>query len=167
MSGSVLKEGRYDRLTGMIVRDIWEKIKLSYGEEGEFFDTWSYEKAYKFPYPFSVSLTIVRDDNLDHAVSVGGSSNKDFIDIEIYILPEVEKKVYNHINLRLQDVIRHELEHILQWNRHPGQKRSYRLHIQRGANMRIYWRRLFGIPFYGRDALHNERAGKRLLRRML
>jgi hypothetical protein len=116
----ILIEGRYDRLTGLIVQDIWTRIRDSFGKEGIFKDKWKYSNPFKFPIDFKVDLEITRDPRLDHHVSVEGFSYKDSLEIKIWFKPQIEKKTYQYVNSRLHDTVIHELEHILQWNEYGG-----------------------------------------------
>jgi hypothetical protein len=118
---SLLREGKYDGITRILVRDIIQLYK--YQREGEFDlpDAITSDKEYEIPnfhHNFSLRLNLELDDNVE-MIDVDGQYFDDESTIEITIKtnptfkysPEVLQTLIKELN----EVVRHELEHLKQY----------------------------------------------------
>ena len=111
-----LFEGKYDRLTGIVVDAIWYMIKDSkkiYDEKGE--NIYAIESI---PITdivnFNLNIIINREEDFKNGFIVDAATVEDTIYLAIYIDPKLEPRIYVKVNENLQTAIRHEIEHILQ-----------------------------------------------------
>ena len=116
-----LFEGKYDRLTGIVVDAIWYMIKDSkkiYDEQGE--NIYAIESI---PITdivnFNLNIIINREENFKGGFIADAATVEDTIYLAIYIDPKLEPKIYVKVNENLQTAIRHEIEHILQEQNFP------------------------------------------------
>lgn len=110
-----LFEGKYDRLTGIIVDGIWHIIKESkkvYDKTGE--NIYKVEPIYIDDIvSFELRVLIKRKPGAQDFF-IDGATLENTISLVIYLDPELEPEIYSELNIDLQTSIRHELEHILQ-----------------------------------------------------
>ena len=157
-----LFEGRYDKLTGLVADSIWNIIKVSrtlydkFPEKRKSFkkfkevDIDTEFKTHKMPiklkdFEFDLSVKIRRDETIIHKLGfiIDGLTNAEdgTITIKIEINPEKEPKCYKELNSFLQDVIRHEIEHLT----HDGMNRILdRPDPQSTYDLRVKLLRAFG-----------------------
>jgi hypothetical protein len=124
----VILEGKYDSATGRVVRDMikvikktkgypdgeWVHITLPHDLTGE--DEYEMEKA---QVSFSVEMNIKRDDDvMNYKVESFKIHEEDVLQFNMVINPSEEPNMYRDIYMKLQEDVRHEMEHILQdWGR--------------------------------------------------
>jgi len=118
---SLIIEGKYDSVTRQLVKDVLMTIK--YQKEGKFNlpEDISGEMTYNFPQLNSI-FTI--DLNLDvsndvETVDVDGAYYPDDETIEISIItnPNLNREILEELHFELNELIRHELEHVIQFER--------------------------------------------------
>ena len=118
---SLIIEGKYDSVTRQLVKDVLMTIK--YQKEGKFNlpEDISGEMTYNFPELNSI-FTI--DLNLDvsndvETVDVDGAYYPDDETIEISIItnPNLNREILEELHFELNELIRHELEHVIQFER--------------------------------------------------
>lgn len=118
LNESVINEGTLDKTTRRLVRDIISFFK--YQRQGDFSlpEDLSYDKeVYHLPGfdAFTVTLKLISDENID-GIDVDGDLYYDDDEIEIRITsnPKDGYSMLDELTKELNDVIRHELEHIKQ-----------------------------------------------------
>lgn len=107
-----INEGKYDRITGLIVDKIWQYIKKSK-------DLKSPSNVYKTTinldkYTFYLTTFIKRNPKYNFQLAVDANQKSNEIQVLINLNPLYEPESYTKLNAKLQDTIRHELEHTLQ-----------------------------------------------------
>jgi len=115
----IIKEDKFDSVVRKLVKDIISVVK--YQKNGEFGlpeDLSSEEIFYKFPHletEFSVFLDLQQDDNVD-TVDVDGDyyPEDELIYITIKTNPFKKNQILHELTGELNELIRHELEHIKQ-----------------------------------------------------
>jgi len=117
--------GKYDKITGDLVDVIWAFIKYTrkeYLKSGqEIFATRFLDiKDEKTRLKFKLQILIDRT-NKEHSI-INADAGKDDIRILVVLKADDEPLVYGKINPRLQETIRHEIEHILQKKKDPNSK---------------------------------------------
>ena len=123
----ILLEGRYDSLTRIISRDIISCIKETEGsyDESEYFSLpfeKNGEEYYQGPnLNINVELTILRtNDNIEHNGKEipyyvkSYIDDEDYLNFEILINNNYDKEYYEEIFYKINEDVRHELEHLLQ-----------------------------------------------------
>jgi len=120
-----LFEGKYDRISGISVDEIWKIIKitkvlydlkvpcLSCDELGYIEKEIDY--SFSSPVEYDLILKIKRDKVFrKEGFYIDGSSDdiEGIIFIELVIDPDKEPNCYNELNSFLQETIRHEIEHL-------------------------------------------------------
>lgn len=118
----VIIEGRYDNITGKVVKDLMEVIKRTRGYETggivrlNLPHTLYDEDEYVIKHndiSFSVEINVVREEN-SYEVECSVYPDEDVIEVNVSLDPIKEEKQYQKLYYKLQEDIRHELEHILQ-----------------------------------------------------
>lgn len=122
-------EGKYDQITGIAVDELWKAIKLT-RISFDLKDPKSDNKYLKIDIDyifcgsieFDLTLKIKRDENYkkstiipkEYGFYLDGKSDAlvGSIDIIIEIDPNMEPACYSNLNSMLQDVVRHEIEHL-------------------------------------------------------
>jgi hypothetical protein len=148
-----LNEGRYDKLTGDIVKELmllikasnngeenYKEVKVSYFESDDvppfedliddeiYLDAGTYLDRVSGVDTF-VKLVLVRDFSpaFEEDFIIDGHVDEDSatIYVEIAINPDKEPACYSSLSYELRDVVRHEIEHLTQrgWNQNPAKKR--------------------------------------------
>ena len=122
MGKTIIIEGRYDEATGKVVKDIMTMVKktvgypkdevvnieLPYGLDGT--DSYQYGGL-----DFNVELNIVRTDEYgDWKVDSFRITDEDVLEFNISIDPKIEEQTYQKIYYKLQEDVRHEMEHLTQ-----------------------------------------------------
>jgi hypothetical protein len=128
-----LFEGRYDKLTGTFAdlifdkiketRKKWEKEKIKNPKlktlDSDIITIPKFDKTLKFKSLLRIIRKIggmpmgfIIDGFTD--IQPEGYREKDDIEIDITIDPNMEPQCYNKLNIWLQDAIRHEVEHLTQ-----------------------------------------------------
>lgn len=123
----ILKEGRYDSFTRLIVNDIISSIKETEGDSGDFeFDLpydISGENSYKHESGLDINLDLIirrTNDLLSHGNTEvpyhinSYISEDDFLVVNIIIDNTYGNKFYKEIFYKLNEDVRHEIEHYLQ-----------------------------------------------------
>lgn len=121
MTESLITEGKYDNVTKQLVKDVLATIK--YQKEGEFTlpEDISGEMTYDFPQldtEFTIELNLSVSEDVE-TVDVDGAyyPEDDVIGIEIITNPNLNREVLEELHFELNELIRHELEHIIQYER--------------------------------------------------
>lgn len=121
-------EGKYDRITGISVDEIWKLIKITkilYNIKDQTGDLVKYDEQgflekeidYSFdePVEFDLFLSIKREQvDSEEGFLIDGSSNApdNTIFVELIINPDKEPICYRELNSALQELLRHEIEHL-------------------------------------------------------
>jgi len=114
----LLTEGRYDAITRKVVKDIinfvTSKRKGSFSLPYDMTDEFEYEQE---GLSFSVDLDIIKtreveDFYLDAAVS--DDKDENVILVTLFFSPKFSPKSYEKLFYKLQEVMRHEIEHLTQ-----------------------------------------------------
>lgn len=118
---SVINEGRYDGITKQIVRDILSIVK--YQKEGEYVlpEDIRDDMVYTLPQldlPFSIELSLDVNDDVD-TIEVDGEyyPDEDIISISVVSNPNMDRELLEELHYELNELIRHEIEHIIQLQR--------------------------------------------------
>ena len=121
MNESLIVEGKYDSMTRQLVKDVLGVIK--YQKEGEFTlpEDISSNMSYSFPQfdgEFTIELTLKVSDDIE-TVDVDGAyyPEDDVIEITIISNPNLGRQTLEELHFELNELIRHELEHIIQFER--------------------------------------------------
>ncbi len=121
MTESLITEGKYDSVVRQLVKDVLGTIK--YQKEGEFElpEDVSQGMAYKFPQiesEFTIELSLKVSDEVE-TVDVDGAyyPDEDVIEISIVTNPNLDREILEELHFELNELIRHELEHIVQYER--------------------------------------------------
>jgi len=121
MTESLITEGKYDNVTKQLVKDVLTTIK--YQKEGEFTlpEDISGEMTYNFPQldtEFTIELNLTISDDVE-TVDVDGAyyPEDDVIGIEIITNPNLNREILEELYYELNELIRHELEHVIQFDR--------------------------------------------------
>jgi hypothetical protein len=121
MTESLITEGKYDSVVRQLVKDVLTTIK--YQKEGEFTlpEDISGEMTYDFPQldtSFTIELDLTTSDDVE-TVDVDGAyyPEDDVIGIEIITNPNLNREILEELHFELNELIRHELEHIIQFER--------------------------------------------------
>ena len=121
MNESLIMEGKYDRVVRHLVKDVLSVVKFQ--KEGEYIlpEDISEKMVYEFPQinnPFTINLNLETSDDVK-TVDVDGEYDYDeeVIEISITINPNLDRKILEELHFELNEIIRHELEHIIQFER--------------------------------------------------
>jgi hypothetical protein len=121
MTESLITEGKYDNVTKQLVKDVLTTIK--YQKEGEFTlpEDISGEMTYSFSQldtEFTIELNLTISDDVE-TVDVDGAyyPEDDVIGIEIITNPNLNREILEELYYELNELIRHELEHVIQFDR--------------------------------------------------
>lgn len=117
---SLIIERKYDGITRSVIKDIVKMFKeykvgeFSLPEELEDSDEMVYDFGRNFPL-FSVTLKMIEDDNVED-FEIDGEYYRDdeTIVIEIITNPNTDKTILQNLISELNEVVRHELEHVKQ-----------------------------------------------------
>jgi hypothetical protein len=127
MGKNIILEGKYDSATGHVVRDIikvikktkgypideWVHINLPHDLTGA--DEYEMEKA---EISFNVEVNMKRGEVMDYKIESFKIKEEDTLQFNMIINPEKEPDIYRDMYMKLQEDVRHEMEHILQdWGR--------------------------------------------------
>ena len=109
---SMLQEGRYDKLTGDLTDIIWGFIRNAKRDD---------ESEVEYQYPIKLkeadidlNVIIKRESDIDYHMAVDGSQLNNEIDIYLHLNKDTEPIYYTKLNAKIQDTVRHELEHLFQ-----------------------------------------------------
>ena len=113
---ALLNEGRFDKFTGEIIDLIWGAIKHS--KQGKKKES-SFHFKFKSPLFLEIYLFLSREKSDDVAYEVGGATliGTHIMNVSVNIESpnrNFEHLVYSEINSELHNVVRHEIEHIVQ-----------------------------------------------------
>lgn len=118
---SLILEGKYDTITRDLVKDVLTVFK--YQKEGKFNLPEDINKGTVYDLPrlstnFIIELSLELNDNID-TVDVDGAYYPDDEVIEISIIsnPKLDRELLEELYYELNELIRHELEHIIQFER--------------------------------------------------
>jgi hypothetical protein len=121
MTESLIMEGKYDSIVRQLVKDVLGVVK--YQKEGEFTlpEDIGGEMVYSFPQldsTFTIELNLSVSDDVE-TVDVDGAyyPDDDVIGIEIITNPNLNREILEELHFELNELIRHELEHIVQYER--------------------------------------------------
>lgn len=128
MGKTIIIEGRYDSAVSKVVKDIMTVIKKTEGYPDDTFvhvqlpndldgtDMYEVDKA---DISFNVEVNVGRDDNTDgFRIESFKVQEEDVMEFNMVINRNDEPRIYSDIYLKLQEDVRHEMEHILQdWGR--------------------------------------------------
>lgn len=115
----LIKEDRFDGVVRQIVRDIITIVKKDKdGEYGLPEDLYEDQMEYDFPYienTFSIFLQLSSDESVDgFEVDADYYKDEDVISVEIITNPSFGQDIIQPLVGELNEVIRHELEHMKQ-----------------------------------------------------
>jgi len=118
---SLIMEKKYDNIVKRIVNDVISLYKTkSFGEYQLPDDLRETEQYYNYPQlgiEFSLNLSIKQSDDVKTFEVDGDLYYKDnVIDVEIIVNPNSGNEIINELVSELNEVIRHEIEHILQYD---------------------------------------------------
>ena len=120
MNKKLLNEDKYDSVVRQLVRDIITIYKE--GKDGEFGlpeDLYEDKVEYNFPQfdsTFSIYLEISTDDSVDgFDVEAAYYRDEDMISVEIVTNPSYGPQIIQELVGELNEVLRHELEHLKQY----------------------------------------------------
>lgn len=137
MMKKLIKEDRFDGVVRQIVRDIITIVKKDKdGEYGLPEDLYEDQMEYDFPYienTFSIFLQLSSDESVDgFDVDADYYKDEDVISLEIVTNPSFGQDIIQPLIGELNEVIRHELEHMKQHqkgfkfpNREPKNPEKY------------------------------------------
>jgi hypothetical protein len=121
MTESLITEGKYDGVVRQLVKDVLNIIK--YQKEGEFElpEDINNEMVYSFPQiesEFTIELSLQVSDDVE-TVDVDGAyyPEDDVIEILIITNPNLNREILEELHFELNELIRHEIEHIIQFER--------------------------------------------------
>lgn len=128
MGKTVIIEGRYDSATSKVVKDIMTVIKRTNGYPDDTFvhvllpndldgtDMYEMDKA---NITFNVEVNVGREDNVDgFKIESFKVQEEDVFEFNMVINRNQEPDVYEAMYMKLQEDVRHEMEHLLQdWGR--------------------------------------------------
>lgn len=123
---SLIMEGKYDRIVRQIVNDILSIFKTKkvgeYQLPDDLRETESYYDYLELDKPYSLNLSIKKNKKVKTFEVDGDLYYKDaVIDIKILVNPNSGNEILNDLVNELNEVVRHEIEHILQYQ---GGRRS-------------------------------------------
>jgi len=169
LHNQLLYEGRYDKVSGDIVDLIWGFIRDSKKSNEEL-------SAYKYDFEGKdvevlLSIYIKREQGLDYQLSVDAGQSGDEIDVLIHLNPDYEPQSYVKLNSKLQDAVRHELEHLFQGPDNMSFKEkkaqptnfSYRQKIQKPGTTHRYFTLKDEIPAMVNGMYRQAKTEKRPL----
>lgn len=81
---------------------------------------------------FTFVLHVYRDKALDTPFNISSETGVDDVEILIQLNPLVETKGYNELNAKLQNLVRHEVEHLTQY---PGSEDEESLSYKKGKEL--------------------------------
>ena len=118
----LLNEGLLDGITRQIVKDILSVVK--YQKVGEFAlpeDISDGNMTYVFPKSdtnFTIELKLDTDESVD-TVDVDGAyyPDEDVIEVTVLTNPNLDKEILQELHFELNELIRHELEHLYQYEK--------------------------------------------------
>lgn len=128
MGKTVIIEGRYDSATRKVVKDIMTVIKKTEGYPDDTFvhiqlpndldGTESYQMVHA-NIEFNVEVNVGRKDNVDRfKIDSFKIQEEDVLEFNIILNRNKEPNIYEDIFMKLQEDVRHEMEHLLQdWGR--------------------------------------------------
>ena len=115
----LIVEEKYDSVTKKLVKDIL--LTLKHQREGEFVlpEDISDEMVYTFPQfdsEFTINLNLSTSEDVED-VDVDGEyyRGEDTIDVNITTNPNIDRQILEKLYHELNDVIRHEIQHIIQY----------------------------------------------------
>jgi hypothetical protein len=121
MNESLIMEGKYDSVVRQLVKDVLSITKFQI--EGEFVlpEDISGETVYSFPQldtTFTIELKLDVSNDVK-TVDVDGAyyPDEDVIEISVITNPNLNRQVLEELHFELNELIRHELEHIIQFER--------------------------------------------------
>ena len=117
---SLIMEGKYDRIVRQIVNDILSVFKTkkvgNYQLPDDLRETESYYDYSELGKGYSLNLSIKENEDVETFEVEGDLYYKDdVIDIEILVNPNSGNEILNDLVNELNEVVRHEIEHILQY----------------------------------------------------
>lgn len=121
MTESLIVEGKYDSIVRQLVKDVLGVVK--YQKEGEFSlpEDIGGEMVYSFSQldsTFTINLNLSISDDVE-TVDVDGAYYPDEDTVEVFITtnPNLNREILEELHFELNELIRHELEHIIQNDR--------------------------------------------------
>lgn len=121
MNEGLIVEGKYDSMTRKLVKDVLSVFK--HQKEGEFTlpEDISEDMTYDFPVLqtlFTIQLSLDVSDEVE-TVEVDGEYVEENDTIYIYITsnPRLDREILEELHFELNELIRHEVEHIIQIER--------------------------------------------------
>jgi hypothetical protein len=115
----LIVEGKYDNIVRSLVKDVIMLRK--HNKEGEFVlpEDINGDMTYSFPdidSNLTINLSLGVDESVD-SVAVDGEYyyDDDSISISIVTNPKLNKEILEELHFELNEIIRHELEHVIQY----------------------------------------------------
>lgn len=121
MNESLITEGKYDGVVRELVKDVISIAKFQKEGEFELPEDISGEMVYNFPQletTFTIELKLDISNDIE-TVDVDGAyyPDEDVIEISVITNPNLNRQVLEELHFELNELIRHELEHIIQFER--------------------------------------------------
>jgi len=121
MNESLIMEGKYDGVVRQLVKDVLSVAKFK--KEGEFTlpEDISEKMIYIFPQlntSFTIKLNLETSDDVKTVdVDADYYPDEEVIEISIVTNPNLNREILEALHFELNEIIRHELEHIIQFER--------------------------------------------------
>jgi hypothetical protein len=146
--------GRYDNITGKTVDKIWHFIH-SVDEEGEMDILYKFNKVNKRQLKFKLKVDIaIKTEGIKEPFLIDGAAAPSLklptVEISVLLNSGAGKEYYNKLNACLNEVVRHELEHLTQWGIN---KKGNKAHVSESKRTRVSER---FKPSYGYFSLKDE-----------
>jgi hypothetical protein len=146
--------GKYDNITGRTVDKIWHFIH-SVNEEGETDILYKFNKVNKRQLKFKLKVDIaVKTKGITEPFLIDGAAAPSLklptVEISVLLDSGAGKEYYNKLNACLNEVVRHELEHLTQSGIN---KRGRKAHVSESRRTRVSERLK---PAYGYFSLPDE-----------
>jgi hypothetical protein len=121
MNEGLIKEGKYDSMTRQLVKDVLSVFK--YQKEGLYHLPEDINEGQTYDFPvldtnFTIELYMELSDEVE-TVDVDGAfyPEDDVIEISIVSNPNFDRELLEELHFELNELIRHEVEHIVQLDR--------------------------------------------------
>jgi len=117
---SVITEGRYDSITRKVVKDIMDVVKDSTSKKDISLPSDIRDEEYQYindNLAFSVELSISfkNTEGFNVNASISNDKDEDIIMVSIEINPTLVPNIYEQLFYKLQETIRHEIQHFTQY----------------------------------------------------
>lgn len=132
LSESLIIEGRYDRVTTELSRELVDLLKRRRKKGRLLFDfpfksTMSMNQLSEIDYPLEITLKydITYDEEFEEIFDIYGQADDENIELSIKINPEYIPSILSQAIPIIKDAIRHEIEHVAQNNLERDKSERY------------------------------------------